>query len=359
MRRMGVMRSGAKNMCSVRTSPTPWAPNATARAASSGVSALALTFMRRIACTQLRNSPSSPEPASGAAIGCWPRYTLPVEPSMVIQSPRRSTVEVPWTTAVPADASTRRDPAPATQGLPQLRATTAAWLVMPPRAVRTPLAACMPPMSSGDVSSRTSSTAMPFSVMASASPAVKAARPEAAPGDAAVPEAMSEASDAAGSLSRACRAWSRCWGVTRRATASSLVTRPSRTMSVAIRTAAGPVRLPLRVCSMNRRPDSMVNSQSWTSRKCFSRRFTVARSSAYSSGLRASSSAMGRGEREPLTTSSPCALNRYSPKSMSSPVEGLRVKSTPVPESSSRLPYTMAITLTAVPRRPVISLIWR
>src|ERR687889_516898 len=53
-------------------------------------------------------------------------------------------------------------PAPATQGRPMPRATTAAWLVMPPRVVRMPLAACMPWMSSGLVSMRTRMTASPF-----------------------------------------------------------------------------------------------------------------------------------------------------------------------------------------------------
>ena len=41
-RTMG-MRSGAKNMCSVRTRPMPSAPNSRALRASSGVSALART----------------------------------------------------------------------------------------------------------------------------------------------------------------------------------------------------------------------------------------------------------------------------------------------------------------------------
>ena len=40
---------------------------------------------------------------------------------------------------------------------------------------------------------------------------------------------------------------------------------------------------------------------------------------------------------------------RYSPKNIFSPVAGLRVKPTPVPEFSPRLPKTMACTLTAVP----------
>ena len=35
-------------------------------------------------------------------------------------------------------------PAPETQGRPMPRATTAAWLVIPPRAVKMPRAACMP-----------------------------------------------------------------------------------------------------------------------------------------------------------------------------------------------------------------------
>ena len=46
-------------------------------------------------------------------------------------------------------------PAPATQGVPMPRATTAAWLVMPPVLVRMPSETCMPPMSAGSVSRRT------------------------------------------------------------------------------------------------------------------------------------------------------------------------------------------------------------
>ena len=54
--------------------------------------------------------------------------------------------------------------------------------------------------------------------------------------------------------------------------------------------------------------------------------------------------------RMPATTSSPWALNRKSPYSPGAPVAGSRVNPTPVPEFSSRLPNTMACTLTAVPR---------
>ena len=64
------------------------------------------------------------------------------------------------------------------------RATTAAWLVMPPRVVRIPLAACMPWMSSGLVSMRTRITLSPFCARASASSAENTAIPDAAPGEA-------------------------------------------------------------------------------------------------------------------------------------------------------------------------------
>ena len=56
------------------------------------------------------------------------------------------------------------------------------------------------------------------------------------------------------------------------------------------------------------------------------------------------------GVRMPATTSSPCALMRNSPYSFLSPVEGLRVKATPVADVSPMLPNTMACTLTAVPQ---------
>ena len=59
---------------------------------------------------------------------------------------------------------------------------------------------------------------------------------------------------------------------------------------------------------------------------------------------------MGDGVRMPATTSSPWALMRYSPNRAFSPVAGLRVNATPVPEFSPELPNTMACTLTAVPQ---------
>ena len=76
----------------------------------------------------------------------------------------------------------------------------------------------------------------------------------------------------------------------------------------------------------------MASSSSWISGKCSAR---WSRSSVL---------------RMPATTSSPWALIRKSPYGLFSPVAALRVKPTPVPELSSRLPNTIVCTLTAVPR---------
>ena len=61
----------------------------------------------------------------------------------------------------------------------------------------------------------------------------------------------------------------------------------------------------------------------------------------------------------PATTSSPWARNMMSPYRAFSPVAGLRVKSTPVAESSLQLPKTMAWTITPVPRSSGMPSRWR
>ena len=71
--------------------------------------------------------------------------------------------------------------------LPMPRATTAAWLVMPPRVVRIARAATIPWKSSGVVSSRTRITASPVAARDTASSASKTATPLAAPGEAGKP----------------------------------------------------------------------------------------------------------------------------------------------------------------------------
>ena len=75
-----------------------------------------------------------------------------------------------------------------------------------------------------------------------------------------------------------------------------------------------------------------------------------ATSRAYASGSVSRMRSIGSGVRIPATTSSPCALTRNSPKSVRSPVDGSRVKQTPVPDVSPLLPNTIWTTLTAVPR---------
>ena len=76
---------------------------------------------------------------------------------MESQSPS-ATVTAPTVKVFP---SMRTFSAPTTAGLPQPRATTAAWDTRPPRAVRIPSEASMPWTSSGEVSVRTRMTFSP------------------------------------------------------------------------------------------------------------------------------------------------------------------------------------------------------
>ena len=128
---------------------------------------------RRAACRRWRARPcvrtSSAQPirvakspdSSGWMVGTSPSMTSPVEPSMVMTSPAFTTCsrdrDGAWRDSRCADRRRRRR-----RRRPMPRATTAAWLVMPPRAVRMPSAACMPWMSSGLVSMRTRITASPL-----------------------------------------------------------------------------------------------------------------------------------------------------------------------------------------------------
>ena len=85
-------------------------------------------------------------------------------------------------TSVSRSRSMTTAEAPTTQGRPMPRATTAAWLVMPPRVVRMPTAACMPCTSSGEVSTRARITVWPCALRCTASSASNTSSPEAAPG---------------------------------------------------------------------------------------------------------------------------------------------------------------------------------
>ena len=143
------------------------------------------------------------------------------------------------------------------------RATTAAWLVMPPRVVRMPRAACMPCMSSGLVSIRISTTASPLAARISASSELNTATPDAAPGLAGRP-LLNTVRGALGS-SVGCSNWSRDAGLTR-LTASLRSISPASAISTAIRKDAAAVRFPLRVWSMYSLFCCTVNSMSCMSR---------------------------------------------------------------------------------------------
>ena len=151
------------------------------------------------------------------------------------------------------------------------RATTAAWLVIPPRTVRIPCAACIPSISSGDVSRRTRITLSPLPPLPAslASSAVKYTLPAAAPGDAGSALPITSPAFSASGTKVGCSSWSNDLASILH-TASSGVIIPSSTKSQAIWIAAGAVLLPLRVCKKYSLPSSMVNSISCISRKWFS-----------------------------------------------------------------------------------------
>ncbi len=252
-------------MCSVRHSPMPSAPRPRALVASSPVSALARTpsLPRRISSAQPRITSNSGG-GLAAAIFISPSTTSPLVPSTEITSPSLTTMS-PTENCLPTILIAS---APTTAGVPQPRATTAAWLTRPPRAVRMPSATIIPWTSSGLVSLRTSTTFSPRSAASTASSAVKYTLPTAAPGDAARPLA----STLPWPSNCGCSTESR-WSAVTRITASRLASfhfaapRPVPfVMSTAIRNAAPPVRLPTRVWSIHSLPCSIVNSVSHMSR---------------------------------------------------------------------------------------------
>ena len=106
-----------------------------------------------------------------------------------MESTSPSSITMSPTRALRAAASTSIASAPQTQVRPIPRATTAAWVVLPPRLVRTPAAAIMPSRSSGLVSRRTSTTDSPAACRSTAVAESNTTAPTAAPGDAAMPRA--------------------------------------------------------------------------------------------------------------------------------------------------------------------------
>jgi hypothetical protein len=176
----------------------------------------------------------------------------------------------PSSTTIPPGAVNRRafvstssSSAPHTQVLPMPRATTAACEVLPPREVRMPCAAIMPPRSSGFVSRRIRMTRSPERDHLTAVYESNTALPTAAPGEAFIPLAIFFVlPDRLNWGNISCAS---CAPVTR-SSASSGVIIPSSTRFAAIWKAAAAVRLPTRVCSIHSLPRSMVNSMSHRSR---------------------------------------------------------------------------------------------
>mmetsp|Transcript_22334 Transcript_22334/g.31226 ORF Transcript_22334/g.31226 Transcript_22334/m.31226 type:complete len:258 (+) Transcript_22334:1258-2031(+) len=253
------MRAFSKNMCSVRVRPMPSAPRERATRASFGVSAFASTPSLRKESAYARRVPTPPF-TSGFTTGSFSRYTLPVAPSREIQSPYRMVFPL-MTALLVAPCLISRSEQPDTQHLFMPLATTAAWEVIPPRAVRVPSEASIPPMSSGEVSRRTSTHALPSAFHLAASSEVKTICPTAAPGEAGSPFATCRAVLMALGSSWSWSSFSIWSGLTRR-TAVFLSIRPSCTISTAMRTAALAVRFPFRVCRIQSLLFWMVNSMS-------------------------------------------------------------------------------------------------
>ena len=256
--RTATMRSSPKNMCSVRHSPMPSAPNSRALAASAGVSALARIFSFRVLSAHDIKVAKSPV-IVGATVGTLPIITSPVVPLMVRNSPALTVcpeIEIVW-----FFSSIRIASQPTTQGLPQPRATTAACDALPPVEVKMPFARCIPATSSGLVSLRTSRIGSfgCFSAYSTTASALSNTMPEAPPGDAAMPCATGSTFDFGSSCGNS--KWFRLSGETRLTAAASSIS-PSLTISTAMLTAADPVRLPVRVCSMYNVLSWTVNSMS-------------------------------------------------------------------------------------------------
>ena len=258
--RITMMRSASKNMCSVRQSPTPSTRNSRAIRASAGVSALARTPRSRTASAQSRSVEKAP-PISGGIVAGAPTLTWPLVPSTVMSAPSWK-MRPSRLVRVRAPGSRRRSPAPTTHGRPRPRAITAAWLVMPPRTVSTPRAACMPRMSSGLVSSRTRIAASSWAAAACAASAVKTMRPRAAPGLAARP-VVKTSRGAVGSIC-GWRCSIRLVGSTR-SSASSRVIAPASARSTAMRTAARALRRTATASTTTRRPSSTTKSSAQAS----------------------------------------------------------------------------------------------
>ena len=190
-----------------------------------------------------------------ATAGSSPLNTSPVMPSIDINSPSVMVIE-PMTACFNTE-STSIASTPQTAVFPIPRATTAACDVLPPREVRIPAAAIIPPRSSGLVSFLIKITFSPRSAAAIAAFDVNTALPTAAPGEAAIPFAI--AISVALFLNCGNINCASCAPFTRIIASSSVII-CSSTNCIAIRKAAAAVRLPTRVCKSHNLSRSTVNS---------------------------------------------------------------------------------------------------
>ena len=177
--RMATMRPPSKNICSVRQSPMPSAPKRRAMRASSGVSALARTFIRRVLV--------GPDHELGEIAG-----ELGLDGRHLAQHHLAgAAVDGEEIAVVHHDIAHLHDALPARRCAgPRRRRRKAVPCRGRPRrhgwscrrgSVSMPAAACMPWISSGLVSVRTRMTFSPLAARSSASSAVKTARPAGRP----------------------------------------------------------------------------------------------------------------------------------------------------------------------------------
>mmetsp|Transcript_549 Transcript_549/g.1016 ORF Transcript_549/g.1016 Transcript_549/m.1016 type:complete len:202 (-) Transcript_549:1273-1878(-) len=188
-RRTTGRRSGAKNMCSVLHKPMPLAPNSRAFLASGPESAFAKTLSVSLTSSDhLSKVPKVPS-RDGMVVLMATRMTSPVLPLIEMTCPSWNFSPVLLMMRVLFFSLISSSSQPTTQGLPHPRATTAACDVTPPRDVKIPCEAHIPPTSSGDVFSRTKMTSSPAAAISSAAVVVKQIFPTAAPGPPAKPTA--------------------------------------------------------------------------------------------------------------------------------------------------------------------------
>ena len=259
--RTATMRSASKNMCSVRHSPMPSAPNLRAVAASSGVSALVRTFSVRMESAQPISVPKSPV-SSGWRIATLPLNTWPVPPSMVMISPR---VMITGRRRQRALGRVDLDHAGAGDAGPAHAARHHGGMA-------------------GHAAARRQDALGRMHAVNVFGAGLVAHQDDGAAFGGQLLGFVGGEGDLAGGRARrgrqarrrwhASRPWDRAWdaeaGRARRDRRGpppvSLSISPSRTMSTAIFSAASAVRLPLRVCSMKSLPSCTVNSTSCMSR---------------------------------------------------------------------------------------------